>query len=462
MTSINNENLPSKETNGITEDKTITNLNIAENGQKKNIENDIDAPDGGWGWFVVFASFMCNLMIVGLTNSFGVFLVPMVNHYDSDRSLVSWVGSLMLGSYLMTGIIAGALVNRFGCRTVCIIGSILASATICLSTFSPNVPVLMITYGVLGGFSLGLIYLPAVVAVGYYFKKKRALATGIVTCGAGVGAFVYAPLTTQLELHLGWQNAIRILAGFYLTCILFGLVMRPLNNKKKGEDKTDDIDREKEGSGEEKENKNSFRNILTSILKNPYFLLVAISQAIASLGFFIPFIFLPDMAVLKGFPVVDSNFLLSVIAITNTVGRIIIGLITDIPCVDSLMMTNLSIILLGVATLVFPFCTTYPALVIVALLFGLGVAGLISLASIVMVDLLGLDNLNVSFGLLTFFKGIATVIGPPLAGVVYDATKSYDAAFYFGGGVLFFASFIGFGLQILRRKRNKHQNCTSL
>ena len=37
---------------------------------------------------------------------------------------------------------------------------------------------LQMLYGVLGGFGLGLIYLPAVVAVGYYFDSKRALATG--------------------------------------------------------------------------------------------------------------------------------------------------------------------------------------------------------------------------------------------------------------------------------------------
>ena len=48
-----------------------------------------------------------------------------------------------------------------------------------LSSFSPNVHVLMLTYGVIGGIGLGLIYLPAVVAVGYYFESKRALATGI-------------------------------------------------------------------------------------------------------------------------------------------------------------------------------------------------------------------------------------------------------------------------------------------
>ena len=37
----------------------------------------------------------------------------------------------------------------------------------------------MLTYGLMGGFGLGLIYLPATVAVGYYFESKRALATGI-------------------------------------------------------------------------------------------------------------------------------------------------------------------------------------------------------------------------------------------------------------------------------------------
>ena len=32
---------------------------------------------------------------------------------------------------------------------------------------------MMILYGVVGGFGLGLIYLPAVVAVGHYFESKE-------------------------------------------------------------------------------------------------------------------------------------------------------------------------------------------------------------------------------------------------------------------------------------------------
>ena len=156
----------------------------------------------------------------------------------------------------MSGPIVGGLVNKFGCRPVCILGSIVACIGLCLSTLSPNVPVLMLTYGVmgkkncndvaiiakmeinifsfrLGGFGLGLIYLPAVVAVGYYFESKRALATGISVCGSGVGTFLFAPLATQLLTVFGWKGANLIFAGLCLNCAVFGALMRPLELKAK-------------------------------------------------------------------------------------------------------------------------------------------------------------------------------------------------------------------------------------
>jgi MFS family permease len=51
------------------------------------------------------------------------------------------------------------------------------------------------------------VYLPAIVAVGYYFEQKRALATGISVCGSGVGTFLFAPLATYLLEQYGWQGA---------------------------------------------------------------------------------------------------------------------------------------------------------------------------------------------------------------------------------------------------------------
>ena len=71
------------------------------------------------------------------------------------------------------------------------------------------------------------------VAVGYYFESKRALATGISVCGSGVGTFLFAPLATQLLTVFGWKGANLIFAGLCLNCAVFGALMRPLELKAK-------------------------------------------------------------------------------------------------------------------------------------------------------------------------------------------------------------------------------------
>merc|ERR550519_2367475 len=186
-------------------------------------------PDGGWGWVVCGASFMCNLILDGIAYCFGVLLTPLCRYFNSDAGTVSWVGSLLCGVYLMSGPIVAGLVNKFGCRPVCMAGSLITCVAFSLSIFATNVPMLMLLYGVLGGFGLGLIYLPAVVAVGYYFEKKRALATGISVCGSGVGTFIFAPLATWLLEQYGWKGANIIFAGLCLQCAVFGALMRPLS-----------------------------------------------------------------------------------------------------------------------------------------------------------------------------------------------------------------------------------------
>ena len=66
-------------------------------------------------------------MVVGSPRSFGVLLPPLVEYYDSNRSTVSWVGSLLCGVSQVSGLIVGGLVNKYGRRLVCILGSIVAS-----------------------------------------------------------------------------------------------------------------------------------------------------------------------------------------------------------------------------------------------------------------------------------------------------------------------------------------------
>lgn len=80
--------------------------------------------------------------------------------------------------FLISGPISSSFVNRWGCRTVTVVGAILASVCVTLSAFANNVLTLIFTIGVGTGFGFGLIYLPAIVSVTVWFEKRRSLATG--------------------------------------------------------------------------------------------------------------------------------------------------------------------------------------------------------------------------------------------------------------------------------------------
>merc|ERR1719228_1851011 len=178
-------------------------------------------PDGGWGWVVVFASFMIHIIADGITYSFGVFLVELIAKFDADRGAASLIPSILVGITLGSGPIASYFTNRYGCRAVTIAGAILAAAGLALSCAAKSIVVLYFTVGILTGLGFGLIYLPAIVSVSVYFEKKRAFATGIAVCGSGLGTFIMAPVTKGLINSFGWKYAMLITAGLVLLCIGF-------------------------------------------------------------------------------------------------------------------------------------------------------------------------------------------------------------------------------------------------
>ena len=501
-----------------------------------------------------------------------------------------------------------------------IAGSLLGAAALILSTLAPNVIVFILVYGVIGGLGFGMVFLPAIVCVGLYFESKRALATGIAVCGAGVGAFVFAPLASYLVDNVGWRKANLIFAGLASLNVFCGLVMRPLEavtvdremedcaageerNKKNsvknidplptiGEDEIfdedeeacdhlhnnnnnpspvktqivrnlslniansgdkfsrnystpflrpvpssisikssrepgergastsglvirplnrvdifysgsirqindDNIDTEIRGLqnnrqsfvsigagsrgssnslviprnslipdtaqtetdvSDPRESENAFVNALTtmlnpSLMTDPKFILIGVSNLFGFLGFFVPFLYLPSMASsLDSISPDQASLLVSVIGISNTVGRIGCGYISDFACVDSLAVTNISFFLTGVCIILFPLLGSFTEFIILSLIFGLCIAALVTLTSIVLVDVLGLEKLTSAFGLLIMFRGVATIMGPPLAGLVQEWAGNYDMSFNVAGAFLILAGLVSVMADMVRRR----------
>lgn len=71
-------------------------------GSKLDAESS-SVPDGGWGWMVVFGSFMIHAIADGIPYSFGVFIEDFVDYFDCSMSAVGGLGSLMLGMTWSSG-----------------------------------------------------------------------------------------------------------------------------------------------------------------------------------------------------------------------------------------------------------------------------------------------------------------------------------------------------------------------
>lgn len=74
----------------------------------------------------------------------------------------------------------------------------------------------------------------------------------------------------------------------------------------------------------------------------------------------------------------------------------------------------------SVATTFSAFCYDFYSFVIYASVYGFTIGAYVGLTSVILVDLLGLDRLTNAFGLLLLFQGIASFLGPPIAGTVSD------------------------------------------
>ncbi|KAJ2939777.1 hypothetical protein O0L34_g17967 [Tuta absoluta] len=190
------------------------------------VENKVKIPDGGWGWVVVLSSFIISMIADGISFSFGLLYIEFLEEFQASKSTTAWIGSLFIAVPLLSGPVMSALVDRYGCRSMTILGGIISTLGFVLASISTTLEMMMITFGVIAGLGLGLVYVTAVVSIAYWFEKKRNLAVGLGACGTGVGTFVYAPMTQYFIEEYGWRGAILLLSGTLLNLCVCGCVMR--------------------------------------------------------------------------------------------------------------------------------------------------------------------------------------------------------------------------------------------
>ena len=192
-------------------------------------EDDVFVPpDGGYGWFVSLGAFMALFWTAGMVKSYGVLFAEMITLYPDNISLASWIPAVMTTTALAMAPIASALCQRFNCRYVTALGSILASLGVAVSSGMPNLQGLFVTLGILTGMGIGLATTPGIILTARYFDKKRSLANALCLSGTAAGSFSMPLLISFLLDLYGFHGTLLILGGCLLHVCISAALYRPL------------------------------------------------------------------------------------------------------------------------------------------------------------------------------------------------------------------------------------------
>lgn len=88
-----------------------------------------------------------------------------------------------------------------------------------------------------------------------------------------------------------------------------------------------------------------------SLLYSPTFLLLAFGGFFTMMGFYVPFMFLVSRAESADMAKEYTRFLISAIGISNTIGRVLCGVLSSFPGVNALFVTNAALTIGGIATI---------------------------------------------------------------------------------------------------------------
>lgn len=87
------------------------------------------------------------------------------------------------------------------------------------------------------------------------------------------------------------------------------------------------------------------------LFHDPVFIVFTISNFCTSIGFNVPYVYLAAQADVLGINKEQASYLLAVIGIANTVGRIILGYLADKPWVNRLLVYNVCLTCCGIGML---------------------------------------------------------------------------------------------------------------
>lgn len=379
-----------------------------------------------YGWWIVFAAFLNLFLVVGVIfYGFPAFYPYFIQDLHFTRAQLTQgflLGFLFAG--LPFGIIAGALIDRVGARTVILGGIALVSGSLILMSrvqhfwqFELLCIVEVIGYVFAGPLSNQVL-------IAKWFERRRGQAMGYAYLGLGLGGVVAPLLVNYLARTLGWRHALELIGtAIALVLVPTGLWITRSTPADLGIDPKQFA--ETSSTTKSATPAATATGVADAVRTAPFWLiLLGSTLAIGAIGAVIQhfILFLKD----SGYSATVASRYLSILLTASLGGRVVVGYIADRFSKSFIMAIFYFLIGASVLLLAHPQSTL--AIWAFAAIFGFSMGADYMLIPLVVSENFGTASLGKILALIIMGYSIGQWAGPWFVGKLFDARHNYDLA----------------------------------
>ena len=415
-----------------------------------------------YGWIMVGASFFISFLTVGGRNGFGVFVIPMSEEFSWDRSTISLAASI---GFLLNGLsqpFIGRLYDRIGGRKLILVSLVIIGISNLMLAATNHIVFLIIVFGVVMAIAMsGGSINTTVSIISKWFERKRAMAVAIVAAGAPTGGLILVPLSSYLIELAGWRTTWAVLGVMVLALAvpLAYFVMREqpqdLGLMPDGDARQTSADGKvirvvKRAPLESERWVSCFGTLPVWQLSGAYFV-CGFTTALIS-AHFVPF------AIEEGYSQSMAASAFGVMSGLNVVGVMMAGALGDRFGRKNLLA--LVYLLRGSAYVMLLLVPGLLGLWSFSLVAGFSWIATVPLTTSLTADVYGLRNIGILGGLVFTAHQIGGATSIQLAGILRDATGSYDVPLIIAAVLLVCASLVSFSIREKKYSARYQQTTT--
>jgi len=376
-----------------------------------------------YGWWVVAAFSVMTFTSTGVRHAVGPFLKPIVDDLGLDRASFSAVIALSLFLYGVFMPLAGMALDRFSVRVVTSVGTVILVISLVLTAMVRNVWEFAAVYGVL--VPLGLAGTGPVIASGVvarWFSKRRGTALSVLGSASMTGMSLLVPAVTWLILTTGWRITYVVIAGVVLALVmpLCLWVVR---------DSPESIGLRADGAVKAGPSTGPVERVSVGEAL-PTLAFWQLAGSFFTCGFSMSLLSAHGIPMLTdhGYSPMFASWTLGVLGGSSIGFTVMLGALSD-------RLGQRPVLAAIYAGRVFIFAGFFlirdnpVAILAVAILGGITMAGTGSMTSALTADIYGRFSVSSIFGLIFLVHQTGAAIGSALAGVLFETTGGYGAAF---------------------------------